>query len=101
MCLDTDSIEKLNDASTRLRELHLARAEWRQKFVMGQRPGQTEVPSEVPLALSLDEGERIFHSRIVAIEASLDELGWRRTIRVEPERQHVARTIEMPLAETA
>jgi hypothetical protein len=88
MCLDTDSIQKLHDATTRLRELHQARAEWRELFTADPIP---HPPHEAPLVLSLDEGERIFHSRIVAIEALLDELGWRRTIRVD-----AARAVEEP-----
>jgi hypothetical protein len=93
MCLDTDSIDKLHDASTRLRELHAAREEWRKVFAVKLDGREATASMHAPLSLSKDEGDRIFHARITAVESELEELGWRRTIRVESEKRQTAEEV--------
>lgn len=98
MCLDTDSIEKLHEASARLRELHAAREEWRKVFSSLRDDPNAPPLTHAPLTLSKEEGDRIFHARIVSVESELDELGWRRTIRVESEKPRPV-AVERPTEE--
>lgn len=76
MCLPSDQVEALHALTSELKAEHERRDEWIKSF-----NGNCE--SDM-LKVSLPEAERIFADRIAAHEARLKELGWTRTIRVEP-----------------
>lgn len=77
MCLPSDQVAALHDVTSELKATHAEREGW---MLHAQEGGYNE------LAVTLAEGERIYADRIAVLEKRLkEELGWSRTIRVEPQ----------------
>jgi hypothetical protein len=81
MCLSNEAVDELHAITSAIKDEQSRRDTWLGDF-NGAEPTQT-----IPLNLTRAEAERIFADRIAAHEARLKELGWARTIRVEPDRR--------------
>lgn len=96
MSMPTDAVEALHEATAALKAEHERRDAWlssndgtSNSFVYDAN-GCAMPPDS--LHVTRAEAEAIFAQRIAAHESRLKELGWTRTIRVEPSPQPAGAT---------
>jgi hypothetical protein len=75
MSMPTEAVEALHTITAELKAEHERRDTWLADF---------DAKTDPMLEVTRAEAERIFADRIAAHESRLKELGWTRTIRVEP-----------------
>lgn len=85
MCLTSETVDELHAVTTALKEEQIRRAIWLGDY--DDRDGGDGSNGCIPMNVTRAEAERIFADRIAAHEAKLKDLGWSRTIRVEPAMQ--------------
>lgn len=97
MCLNTESVEALHALTSELKAEHERKAAWLADY--DKRDGGDGTNGIMLLDVTRPEAERIFADRIAAHEARLKELGWTRTIRVEPTERTPSQTPMRELVE--
>lgn len=82
MSMPTEAVEALHALTSELKAEHERMCDW---LVHYDKKGGADGDGTMAMTVTRAEAERIFADRIAAHEAKLKELGWTRTIRVEPQ----------------
>lgn len=86
MCLTNEVVDELHSVTSAMKAAQEQRAQWLAAntgdAVVADHDGCIMPPDS--LHVTRAEAEQIFGQRIAAHEARLKELGWNRTVRVEP-----------------